>query len=342
MPSTETRPSLLGQQSGVVLAVKGLKTHFPVRSRFLHRTIGQVHAVDGVDLEIAQGETLALVGESGCGKSTVARSIMGLVQVTAGTIEFDGRDVTDSGKKDRRIHRRQMQMVFQDPLGSLDPRQRVRDIVSEPMITYKILEGASARRDRVAELLELVGLEPDHGDRYPHEFSGGQRQRIGIARALALSPKLLVLDEPVSALDVSIQAQILNLLQDLQDELGLAYLLISHDLAVVRHVSHRIAVMYLGKVAETGPTAELYAKPGHPYTQALLSAVPNPDPSLRDRRRIVLEGDIPSPIDPPTGCRFRTRCPIAADKCAIDVPMLIKRDDFAHRIACHFPATIGR
>jgi oligopeptide/dipeptide ABC transporter ATP-binding protein len=318
-----------------VIEIRGLATRFPVRSRFLKRTVGHVHAVDGVDLDIAAGETVGLVGESGCGKSTLARTIMGLVEPAAGAISVDGKDITAAKGRERRTERRQMQMVFQDPVGSLDPRQRVRDIIAEPLITYRVLQGR-ARDRRVDELLDLVGLDAGHARRFPHEFSGGQRQRIGIARALALNPKLLVLDEPVSALDVSIQAQILNLLQDLQAELGLAYLLISHDLAVVRHVAHRIAVMYLGRIVEEGETAAIFAKPSHPYTRALLSAVPNPDPSLRDRPRIVLEGDIPSPIDPPSGCRFRTRCHLAADVCVTTEPVLVDRDGIGHPAACHF------
>lgn len=318
-----------------LLEVSGLATWFPVRSRLLKRTIGHVHAVDGVDLDVSPGETLGLVGESGCGKSTLARTIMGLVEPTAGTVRFDGWDVTRATGRERRAHRRHLQMVFQDPVGSLDPRQRVRDIVAEPLVAYQVMD-SRARGRRVEELLQLVGMDPSHAGRFPHEFSGGQRQRIGIARALALNPRLLVLDEPVSALDVSIQAQILNLLQDLQEELGLAYLLISHDLAVVRHVAHRVAVMYLGQIVEEGVTQELFARPGHPYTRALLSAVPNPDPTARGRTRIVLEGDIPSPINPPSGCRFRTRCPFAEDICADVEPELVERDGLAHRCACHF------
>jgi oligopeptide/dipeptide ABC transporter ATP-binding protein len=319
----------------LVLSVRDLKTQFPVRSNFLKRTIGHVHAVDGVDLDLRFGETLGLVGESGCGKSTLARTIMGLVDPAAGSVYFAGENVTASNSRDRRTQRRQMQMVFQDPVGSLDPRQKVKDIVAEPLIAYR-LHDPKTREERVLELLELVGLEARHAERFPHEFSGGQRQRIGIARALALNPKLLVLDEPVSALDVSIQAQILNLLQDLQIELGLSYLLISHDLAVVRHVAHHIAVMYLGRVVERGTTDEIFANPRHPYTKALLSAVPNPDPSLRDRESIVLEGDIPSPINPPSGCRFRTRCPIAADICSTSDPMLEPGPTGTHQTACHF------
>ncbi len=306
--------------------VKGLVKHFPVEG-----SDDVVRAVDGVSFEIFRGETLGLVGESGCGKSTVGRCLLRLIEPTAGEITFEGRDVVSLGKQELRELRREMQIVFQDPYASLNPRMKVGSIVGEPLVIHNI-GTKKERRDRVAELLKRVGLNPDYSKRYAHEFSGGQRQRIGVARTLALNPKLIVADEPVSALDVSVQAQVVNLLQDLQKEFNLAYLFISHGLAVVEHISSRVAVMYLGRIVETATAADLYAQPLHPYTKALLSAIPIPDPK-RKRERIVLGGDVPTPINPPSGCRFRTRCPIAIDECARIDPEL--REVLpGHSVAC--------
>jgi oligopeptide transport system ATP-binding protein len=306
--AARARDALGGKQDELV-RVRGLLKHFP-----LEDSDDVVRAVDGVTFEIFRGETLGLVGESGCGKSTVGRCILRLIEPTAGTIEFDGRNVLATSGKALRELRREMQIIFQDPYASLNPRMRVRDIVGEPLVIHG-LKDKEERRTRVAELLKKVGLDPDYMNRYPHEFSGGQRQRIGIARALALNPKLIVADEPVSALDVSVQAQVVNLLQDLQEEFGLTYLFISHGLAVVEHISTRVAVMYLGRIVEVASAEELYVQPLHPYTQALLSAIPIPDPT-RKRDRIILTGDVPTPINPPSGCRFRTRCPMAIGECA--------------------------
>jgi peptide/nickel transport system ATP-binding protein len=324
-----------------LLELRGLEVRFPIRSGVLiDRHVGDVRAVDGVDLEIRRGETLGLVGESGCGKTTLGRSLLRLVEPTGGRILFDGQDITEASPRDLRRLRQRMQMVFQDPYSSLSPRQSVQRIVGEPLRVHGIAKGAEADR-RVGDLLERVGLPRSAARRYPHEFSGGQRQRIGLARALALNPDLIVADEPVSALDVSIQAQIVNLLEDLQDELGLTYLFIAHDLAVVRHISDRIAVMYLGRVVEVAESADLYAAPQHPYTRALLSAVPIPDPVVEaTRERILLPGDLPSPADPPPGCRFHTRCPFAQRERCPDEPPALREVRPGHRAACHYAEEI--
>jgi oligopeptide transport system ATP-binding protein len=298
-----------------------------------------VRAVDGVSFTLREGETLGLVGESGCGKSTLCRAILQLTTPTSGSVRFAGEELVGRSRRDLRAMRRQMQMIFQDPFASLNPRKRVGQIVGDPIALHGIARGAELKR-RVQDLLDRVGLNAEHYNRFPHEFSGGQRQRIGIARALALRPKLIVADEPVSALDVSVQAQIINLLEDVQDEFGLSYLFVAHDLGVVRHVSDRIAVMYLGKIVENSGADELYDKPIHPYTNALLSAVPIPDPKRNSaRERLVLEGDVPSPIDPPSGCRFHTRCPWCTDICRSDEPDLIEHRP-EHSAACHHPQNI--
>jgi len=321
-----------------LLDVRGLRTWFPVRSGVVGRTVAHVHAVDGVDLTIRQGETLGLVGESGCGKSTLGRSILRLVEPTGGEVYFKGRNVLGMGHSAMRRMRREMAMIFQDPFASLDPRQNIGDILGESLDIHRLTRSRRDRRDRIAELLDLVGLPPQFGRRYPHEFSGGQRQRIGIARALAVDPSFIVCDEPVSALDVSIQAQILNLLEQLQDRLHLTYLFIAHDLSVVKHISDRIAVMYVGKVVEVSVAKELYAHPQHPYTGSLLSAIPIPDPRVeRGRRRIILQGDVVSPVNPPSGCRFRTRCFKAQPRCAESEPPLDTVSLGDHLAACFFP-----
>jgi oligopeptide/dipeptide ABC transporter ATP-binding protein len=320
-----------------VLDVRGLKKHFPIRKGFLQRAAGTVFAVDGVSFTVRRGETLGLVGESGCGKSTVGRTILRLIDPTDGTINVAGQDITRLNKRELRPFRRQMQIIFQDPFSSLDPRMSAGDIVGEPLRVHGV-GNARERRARVADIFKRVGLRAEHVDNYPHQFSGGQRQRIGIARALAANPELIVCDEPVSALDVSIQAQIVNLLQNLQQRFGLSYLFIAHDLAVVKHISDRVAVMYLGKLVEIADKKTLYDRPLHPYTQALLAAIPKPDPGLRTKR-VMLQGDVPSPFKPPSGCRFHTRCPHAQARCSAEEPKLREASP-GHRVACHFFETL--
>jgi oligopeptide transport system ATP-binding protein len=339
--------SVATAQGEPVLSVRGLGKHFPIRSRGLvRRTVGDVHAVCDVSFDIYERETLCIVGESGCGKTTTGRLVLNLLPASAGHVIWRGQDLTTLSTKKMRPLRRDMQIVFQDPFASLDPRMTVSELIAEPLRIHGLYRGESNGRQQVRDLLAQVGLNPEHGARYSHEFSGGQRQRIGIARALALKPKLLVLDEPVSALDVSIQAGVINLLEDLQAEFGLAYMFISHDLSVIRHIADRIVVMYLGKVVESAAVDDLFRHPSHPYTQALMSAIPLPDPiKERERKRILLTGDVPSPVNPPSGCRFRTRCPKFANEltnaqrewCANVEPVLEKKFD-NHTAACHFAA----
>jgi oligopeptide/dipeptide ABC transporter ATP-binding protein len=315
-----------------LLEVTDLRKHYPVRKGMFSQTVGNVLAVDGISFIINAGETLGLVGESGCGKSTAGKAILKLIEPTSGTVKVNGKRIDQLSRAEMRPYRRELQVVFQDPYSSLNPRMNVGDIVGEPLRNYAIAAGADLER-RVAQLFEKVGLRGEAMRRYPHEFSGGQRQRIGIARALALNPKLIICDEPVSALDVSVQAQVINLLMDLQSEFGLSYLFVAHDLAVVEHISHRIAVMYLGKIVELTDKKSLFANPLHPYTEALLSAVPLPDPEAK-RDRIILKGDVPSPINPPTGCRFHTRCPYAFDRCRVEEPAM-REVRPRHQVACH-------
>ena len=340
--STTTSPSASTTANSLtgapLLQVKNLVKRFPIRGGLLQRTVGQVHAVDGVSFDLMPGETLGVVGESGCGKSTTGRCILRLIEPTEGEVIFDGKNVTQADKGALRTLARDMQIIFQDPYASLNPRMTVGAIIGEALTIHKLAPNAQAYNDRIVDLLETVGLAADHMRRYPHEFSGGQRQRIGIARALAVSPKLVVCDEAVSALDVSIQAQVINLLEDLQDKLGLTYIFIAHDLSVVEHTSDRVAVMYLGRIVEIASAHDLYTRPQHPYTEALLSAVPIPDPTIK-RKRIRLQGDVPSPINPPSGCHFHTRCPIAQKGlCDVSSPMLkgvATSADGRHQVACH-------
>lgn len=321
-----------------ILTVQQLKTYFPIRAGLLQRVVGHVKAVDDVSFTIHEGETFGLVGESGCGKTTVSRTILRLQEATGGSVFFDGEDVFGKRGSDLKALRRQMQIVFQDPYSSLDPRMPVGDIIAEGLMIHGI-SSARERNNVVQEMLDKVGLNPYHAHRYPHEFSGGQRQRVGIARALALQPRFIICDEPVSALDVSIQSQILNLLKDLQQEFGFTYLFVAHDLSVVEHISDRVGVMYLGKIVETATREKLYRNPLHPYTQALLSAIPVPNPR-RKRQRIVLKGEVPSPVNPPSGCRFHTRCPLAVDICKTEIPLFEeKKPD--HWVACHLVDATG-
>jgi len=330
--ATEAPPSTNGD---VLVSVKGVKKHFPIMKGVFRRQVGAVRAVDGISFDIVRGETLGLVGESGSGKSTAGRTVLQLEIPTEGTILFDGTDLSTLSTSQLRKLRPRMQMVFQNPHSSLNPRMTVASIIGEPLVEHGT-GTKKERKDRIGELLTMVGLDPTHANRYPHEFSGGQRQRIGIARAIALDPDFIVCDEPIAALDVSIQAQVVNLLEKIQDELGLAYLFISHDMSMVRHIADRVAVMYLGRIVELAPVDQLYENPKHPYTRALHSAVPVPDPVVESQRvRVILEGDIPSPANPPSGCPFHTRCPVARDQCSTDVPDT-REIEPGHFVACHF------
>lgn len=324
----------LRQDKDICLSVKDLKMYFPIRRGVFQHTVGYVKAVDGVSFDVYQGETLGLVGESGCGKTTTGRAIIQLYEPTAGEVHFMGHDLTTTKKEELRHLRKNIQMIFQDPYASLNPRMTIAQIIGEPLTVHAMVPKDKVR-DRVKELLQLVMLNPAFIDRYPHEFSGGQRQRVGIARALALEPDLIICDEPISALDVSVQAQVINLLEELQDQFNLSYLFIAHDLSMVKHISDRIAVMYLGVIMELATSKELFKNPLHPYTKALMSAVPIPDPAVEEnRQRIILEGDVPSPVNPPSGCRFRTRCPLAEEICAQEQPEW-REISKGHFVACH-------